>query len=243
MSKYRTCIFSALIAVVLAFVPLGSLWADLYLNAIGDLSWDRVQNPTGPSPFLIGVSSNSDAPFDNKLNAFNIGIRILPTAGALGTISIQSVTIPNSNAVFTSFAVSPSLVSVQDFQVINGENAVFENVMIPATGRSLFQAQLFSPNSLAQGKFEIYAERETTNYFTTTTFDGAKFQNVPLNGVANGVYLGSLTVTAVPEPSSLLVAILAGIALSGFRRVMSRLRRRNNAIGFFENPTKSSQVL
>jgi hypothetical protein len=224
MSIGSVQILSLLVATAFALAQPNPSRADLVLNLVGDSSWDRVQIPSGPSPFLFIVTSDLSAPAANQLNAFNVGVRIVPTAGAVGTISFQSVSVPPSNSIFTNFAAPPSIVPVLDFHAINGENAAFANVAIPNTGRSLFQAQIYSPNNNALGKFDFYADRETTNYFTTTDFDGLKFKNVQLGGDVNGAYLGSLTITAVPEPSSLVCAIILGGAMFGFRRFLGRAR-------------------
>lgn len=214
------CILAAFVLSSLSQAAKG----DLVLNLIGELNWDRSTDPLGPAAVLFGLTSNDDAPNANELNAFNVGLRILPAAGASGVISIQSVGIPSSNSVFPSYATIPILSSVGDVQTVSADNAAFANVSIPSSGRNLFQANFFSPTDDAIGKFEIYADRETTNYFTTTEFDGAKFQNVPTFGDVKGAYLGSFTVSvsSVPEPNTLLCWLMS---LSTARGLRYRKRR------------------
>lgn len=201
--------------------------ADLIVVSFGDLNWDRQLDPAGPAALNFSIASSGGAPSTNELNAFNLGLRIVPTAGAKGTLAIQSISAPVDNPVFTNFAANPSLVSLLDTQVISGENGPFANVTIPPSGRNLFTARFFAPNNDALGKFDIYFDRDTSNYFTTTAFDGFKFQNVDASVNANGFYAGSFNVTSVPEPSTITLTIL-GLSMWLGRRKRHRLKDRSN---------------
>jgi hypothetical protein len=215
--------------VILAAILIGStdVRADLILDSIPNAVWDRTFQPIGPSPVTFRVFSDLNVPTENQMNAFSLGIRIVPTAGASGSLAIQSVAASGSNSVFNPFAIPPVLANLGGgLQTISGENAVFSNVTIPQTGRNLFTAQFFSPGNDALGLFEVYADRDTTSYFTTTEFDGLKYSNVPAAGPAPGTLLGSFQVnaSAVPEPSSAFLAI-ASLGLVSLARRFRKARR------------------
>lgn len=192
--------------------------ADLIVESFQDVIWDRTNKPSGPAPITFGLAADANAS-TNQINAFSIGIRIVPKAGASGSFEIKSVSLPDTNPIFPIY--TPVLQKLNGgLQTISGDNAIFANVTIPVSGSNLFQAQLYSPGNDASGLFEIYADYETTNYFTTTEFDGLKFANIPGSGIAPGVLLGAveITITAVPEPSCITLAGISLVALMAARR-------------------------
>lgn len=202
--------------------------ADLVLGLVGDKTWDRNSQPAGPDPVLFTVQSNNVSPSDNLMNAFSVGLRLVPSNGATGSIVLQAVSIPQNNPVFATYGGGDLVLSTIDstFKTISADNSAFANVSIPAAGRSLFTAQFSSPGNNASGRFDIYADPTTSNYFTTTNFNGNPFGNAIAN--QNGIYLGSINaITAVPEPSSILFAsATAGL----FVLYVARKRMRRNKV-------------
>ncbi len=196
--------------------------ADLILDSFQDANWDRVLEPGGSVPVTFRVSSDQVSPIANQLNAFSVGLRIVPRDGAVGSIAILGVNVPDTNPVFLSYAIPPALNDLGGgLQTISGDNAAFQNVSVPGSGLALFQARFFSPGNTALGTFDIFADRLTTSYFTTTEFDGLKFSNVQAAGNPQGVLLGSMHVTATPEPATVILATGSLTAC-----VLARRRRR-----------------
>jgi len=128
-----------------------------------------------------------------------------------------------TNSVFPLFALGGLQVSeAGGVPVVNGRNSDSSDVTI-TTPRNLFTSTFTSPMNDAVGIFEIYAVPEFSNYFPSTEFDGFKFANVP---VGPDVLLGTLTVgvTAIPEPSGILLLTLVSTATFGTKLFRRRFR-------------------
>lgn len=201
---------------------LSAARGDLVIEGFGDIIWDRMVMPGESMEVDFGVAANGDVNVPNQLNAFNVGLRFVPTAGAVGGLTAGTVSPSDENSVFPAFNPPPFIsFPAADVPTVNGNNQAFENVSITQP-RSLFALTFTSPMNDALGQFQVFGVPEFTSYFTTTEFDGFRFGNVP-DGA--DVLLGTVTVTstAVPEPTSLLgvALVTAGIAY--------RMRRRSTA--------------
>ncbi len=220
----KTLISLLVCLVWLAFFATRIVDAGLILDSFQVLNWDRVTEPGTSGVVTFRVTSDQVLPNDNQLNAFSVGLRIVPQAGAKGSLAIHSVVVPAANPVFAAYAAPPALKDGGGgVQTISGDNAAFANVTIPASSLGLFQAKFFSPGNDALGRFDVYADRDTTNFFTTTEFDGLKFSNVQAVGDPQGVLLGFIQVSAVPEPTSIS---LVTASLLAWRLVRRRPRHR-----------------
>lgn len=187
---------------------------ELVLGLIGDTVWDRVEQPAGSPLITFSILPGGSATPPNALNAFNLGLRIVPMAGAVGRLEIGSVSPSLENSVFDAFNPPPFVsFPAPDVPTVNGSRQTFSNVEASAQ-RNLFDLQFVSPASDALGTFEIYAVPEFSNYFTTSEFDGYKYGNVP---IGPDVTLGSIRITAVPEPSSMVLLALTLASLLGRR--------------------------
>lgn len=216
-----------LFCLCLAFVILSSsTLAGIVLDPIGQQNWDRNANPGG-FQVTFGISPNNQPPTENILNTFSVGLFIVPDAAQNGTLRIQSISIP-TNSVFSQysdlrFSGTTSQEVTGDNQKVAG-NDLPRNVVLTSQ-RNIFTALFTSPNNDAIGGFKIFAVPTLSTYFTETSFDGEKFFNVPEGGAP--VLLGSFNITAVPEPSSLL---LAGLVAGGCATLRLRRIRRNRRL-------------
>ncbi len=221
---HRT-LLSPTITFVFAIASASYASADVVLNMIGTTQWDRsIDTMNSPKvSFTISIDSNTN--FPNELNAFNLGLRIVPTIGATGSLATGTVSMASVDSVFDAF--QPALFinfPVPDVPTVNGSRQTFADVVISAD-RTLFDLDFTSPSNDALGTFQIFAVPEFANFFSTTEFDGFKFANVP---EGNDVLLGSINVTAsaVPEPSAgLMFALATGLCALRYGQ-RSRLKRR-----------------
>lgn len=202
--------------------------ADLVLGLVGDLTWNKVDQPGGPPPILFTVGQDNLAINGNQLNAFSIGLKIVPFGTATGSIFLQSASVPVSNAVFPAYGLlEPKVAQTEGFTTITAGNLDGNNVLVPNTGRNLFTANFASPGNNAIGRFDIFAEPLLTSYFIADpASEGFSFGNVAAG--QNGVYLGSITasITAVPEPSSIVFGLsAAGMLGWAYRRKITRMTK------------------
>ena len=207
------CLVVMLVAALLAPSQAN---AGLSLGLFGDQTWDRLASP-GTSPGYTLTISPVAGGDPSSLWSFAVGVVIVPTATASGTLSVGGPSVPATNPLydgnyFTPFSPVTTeggaeifavdyLNSPTDWEVLSTKNAVDFT---------------FTSND-ALGLFEIWASPTYTNYFSG--FDEYQFTNIPLPG--GNVLLGTLDVSAVPEPSSLItLALLGGIV--GFAKYRRR---------------------
>ena len=219
--------------LVLVLMSGSTAFAGIVLDPIGQQEWERNSSPGGIQ-VTFGIMPNSLPPTDNLLNTFSVGIIIVTDAaqGAQGTLRIQAISAP-TNPIFTQysdlrFSGGTTQVVTGDNQTVSAGNNLPRNTQLTLP-RNIFTALFTSPNNNAIGRFQIFAVPSLTTYFTETNFDGEKFSNAP-DGAAN-VLLGSINVTAVPEPSSTLLVglIVVGIATIRLQR-SQRNRRTENSL-------------
>ena len=184
--------------------PLQPLQAGIVLVGFGTVNWNRSAQPLASPSIDFGINIDGNNAVSNTLNSFNLGLFIVPQAGATGAIAFTAATAPSSSPVFTAFdnlnSTQPSL----GVTAVTGINS--GGVDFVLTGpRNLFGIQLTTANS-AVGRFDIFAVPEFSNYFSTTQFDGLKYGNAP---TGPNVLLGTIFVTAVPEPGSILFLAIA----------------------------------
>jgi len=184
--------------------------ADLVVSSIAEKIWDRAANPDQSPVITLAVRADANANVPNELNAFNIGLRIIPGTLASGSVEINAVSVPVNDAVFPAYGPEPFITfPLLDVPTVNGINEAFQNAQV-TTSLSFFSFTLSSPSNDAIGVFDIYVVPEFTSYYTTTEFEGFQFENVKSGA---DVYLGSIRVSAVPEPMGLgtLAAVYAGL--------------------------------
>jgi len=206
---------------------------DLVLNTIGNVQWDRAASPSASPGITFSVSTDAQLINGNVLNSFGVALRAVPQSGTLGSLELNTAGMADTNSVFPAFALGGLQISeASGVRIANGRNLTSSDVTIN-TLRNLFTSTFSSPMNNATGTFEIYAVPEFSNYFPSTEFDGFKFANVPLGP---DVLLGTITVTAVPEPSGLLLLSLAcagafGLKLFHRRFGLTKVLRKCSAVG------------
>jgi hypothetical protein len=220
-----TLVASFAIAPALAHADLLSVGTGL------TITWDRTSAPSGSAVMTIPIlNSNTSDP--RGLSGWSLAIRIVPEAGATGTLAFGSFSYPANEIISPSSnltpAGSPALVtSANGVKVsasnsdlsVNGQNSV------PATGAALFSVNYTSADAV--GKFDIYAWNQTNglgSYWVDQNGNNTGFTNIPsASPSVNDLLLGTITVTATPEPGTMLLAFLAS---GGIATHLVRRRRR-----------------
>jgi len=193
-------------AILLPVFSSRSAQAALVLTGFGDQSWDRIASPGETPRFTISIDTDG-GPNLNGLFGMQVGIRIEAAPSSTGTLSFGSATIPTTNRLFDSYtgpivsepAVGTTGVTIENFPASD---------LLVIGPKNAFDFTLQSIDAL--GVFEIYAMPEFTNYFTDDELEGVDFANLPTFESGGRFLLGTVTVTAVPEPSS--VALLGVVA-------------------------------
>jgi hypothetical protein len=176
---------------------------------------------TTSAPMLVSVVS--DNPPSDVMSAWNFLLKILPDAGATGTLTFQDPatgTPPNppnyifgGNGLGIAATNGGSQLSVNDFF----DPGIGPGAIVPGSpGANLLQMD-FLASSNASGLFGIYAlEGLALTQWTDSNATTQFFTNVP-DGTGM-VRVGDVLIAqSIPEPSSLVLFGLAGAALAGWR--------------------------
>jgi hypothetical protein len=171
----------------------------------------------GITPFLAGW-------------LFRIDVSGVPF-GATGDLLFQSATNPgssylldgNSDDYTTSLQLSFTRVTAFDTIIFPDIDPPVP-VDVPATGKYLVDLVFKAGATPPSGTFGIYAVRGFANTtWSDIDFNDYEFTNVP-DAAGPGVLIG--TVTIVPEPGSISLAVMASVP---FMFYVARRRRRNLA--------------
>ncbi len=199
--------------------------AGLILEGFGDQTWDRLANP-GISPYYTLTISPDGTLEPSSLWAFSVALAIVPTANATGTLSVGDRSVPDTDPLFDGNYELPfaPIYELGGASVIPVEYAEFPvNWLVPDTRNAV---DIAFTSQDAQGVFEIWARPDFGDIGITYYFSGwddYHFTNIPSGG--GDVLLGTLNVSAIPEPSSLTAWALLGSGLVGFAKIRRRRRR------------------
>lgn len=202
------------------------------INLDTGISLDVEPGTTGTTT-LSATNFNDGTPVTNW-NAWNAALQLLPNPGAVGTMTISGNLLPTTNGSLTdpdAGTFNPN--GVLSGTGSNGATAFtaigFANngpdVTTWIAGQSYNLANLtFTASGDAQGTWTLYAVNQgstISNWFDDFG-NPTTFGNTP-STAGSSLTLG--TITAVPEPASLTLALAAGtVGLLG-------LRRRKSAYG------------
>jgi hypothetical protein len=235
--------------LILSFALLSLLAGSLRAGVVLSTS-----NPPGtPLPMAAGTVSGpmlldivSDNPPNDVMAAWSIQLAIVADAGATGTLMFQDPatgTPPNpANYVFGGSGLGilatngGTQLSANDFF----DPSIGPGAPVPGTpGANLLQVD-FLASSNASGLFGIYAvEGAAGTQWTDANLNTQLFTNVP-DGTGL-VRIGEVLVqlSAVPEPSSLVLLGIAGATLAGFVSVDKRRRTTARRPGLASAPCSS----
>jgi hypothetical protein len=202
---FMTVLAVNIVALSAAAGDLSITFHDPLLSpTVHDIQWD----PTQTSPIMDIGLENTTGTTDN-LCGWQLGLELVPDAGATGTLRFKSVSIPGSY-IFAGGSVGlspPFSVPSNIINVISDASSFLSGVPVPSSGTNLLQFD-FDASLNPSGLFHIMAVPSLTrsNWYSADA-STRYYYNVPLAGGAKS--LGSVTV--VPEPS-IIILLLAGLA-------------------------------
>jgi hypothetical protein len=205
-------------------------------------------NTTSMLPGTSGsmtLSMANDAGNVTNFNGWVLGVQFLPAAGTTGTVSLTGLLAPTSNAAVTNNPAAPvydpdlELFDVNsDPLFINGSN-LFTSLSITSAlssntqtiaGSSTVNLGIitFTASADAAGTWNIFAINPNADdgersYWYTNGLNSNSYGNLllPASGQpAASILLGTVTVQAVPEPSTISLAgfAVAAAGWTAFRR-------------------------
>jgi len=211
----------SLAAVLLIFALVAPARAGS-LTISGSLQPPAAWDGTSASPTFTVAVQNPVGAVTVPVIGWSLGLSIVPEAGAVGTVSFASATVP-ANYLFATDSGGISIPPLPATSILAFDTATDNGVVVPATGDNLL-ALTFSATSGTSGKFQIEAlgDPNTGSYWIPNdgVFAATAFGNVPFG--TNLVSLGVLTVTTaavVPEPQSAVMLISALVTLLAYRCV------------------------
>jgi|688.fasta_scaffold150647_3 hypothetical protein len=168
---------------------------------------------------LSATNTNSGTSVTN-FNGWTLGLQLLPQGGATGTVTMTGITNPATNQALT-VPDTPTFFNSTLNTATNGTTAykyvgisnVDNTTTTFALGQSLNLANLAVTSSAgAAGTWNLYAVNQSPSQsaWLDVTGLGTDYGNLP---ATNGTSVLVGTVTVVPEPGSLLLAGLSGVAL------------------------------
>jgi len=185
---------------------------------VHDIEW----NPASPSPVMVFGIENTTSTTD-KLYGWQLGLEIVPGAGATGSLRFNEATLPTSylldgrsGGLVPSFSGPSATISV-----IGDTDSLFTGVTVPSSGKNLLHVD-FDALPGTSGLFYVKAVPDLFNgsNWYSSDFNARDYANVPFGG--GSVTLGSINV--VPEPST--IALLTTLSLAGAPALL-RWRRRH----------------
>lgn len=190
----------------------------------------------GTSGSLTLTMSNNAGDVAN-FNGWVVGVQFLPDVGTTGSVALTGLLAPASNPAVTNSPAAPVFdLDLEMFDVnsdplvING-SSLFTAMSITSSlstqtqtiaGLSSYNlgTLTFTASGDAEGTWNLFAINPNADdgersYWYTNGLGSVAYGNLPLPASgqpANSILLGTVTVTAVPEPSTISLAAFALVA-------------------------------
>lgn len=204
----KTLSISNLVFVVGALSIIArSTSADLMIGVDG--STDIQFNPENAAPTITINIQNSSGSADLVVG-WSLGLQVVPEAGAVGTLAIESATLPSSDYLFAGrsqgLSTSATFPTTSLMPIFDSDT---QDGLVVSTFANLLSVTLNTTDAV--GKFKVVAFGNKFNGTNITKVDGQDFPTVPLDNLAfeNSFELASITV--VPEPSPFVFLVLVGL--------------------------------
>lgn len=230
--KYRVFSCGAIV-LLLAVLAAQAVATTLTLDTAKALQLQQ----SGSGMFTFSATNDAGTITENFLG-WTIGFQIRPsgvTTGSL-TVGVLTASVVNPMPVGSLEFTQPSLFTFANSGTINGSTQ-FYSMSLNSTDTLGTLAGLTSYNlgnlgltasANAEGTWNVYVVQQADPFAKTYWTDAApadvQFGNLPQSGGNSSILVGTVTVAAVPEPSTLS---LAGVALMALGRISRRWLRRS----------------
>jgi len=208
-------------AVLLVFAVVAPARGDSLTISAGNLDWNGI----GSSPtYTIGIQNPTSTA--QVLYAWQLGLAIVPEAGATGSLEFASATVPGNNYVLAS--IEPNTTGLlpvfsgpsTSISLIGDASSANQGVSL-AAGSSYDLLSLTFVGSRARGVFDIEAMPvglASGSGWYSSNFNAQGFANANLGPVTVGQ-------ASIPEPQS-VVLLLSGLLTLLACRLVRRGRGR-----------------
>ena len=184
-------------------------------------------NPGTSGTVTLSLTNASGSTSITTFNSWGMILQLVPQTGATGSASFSSLLSPSTNPALTN----PAGPSLDDAYTLTSPQNGTTSASLLSIGNIGSEVTTFAPGQTynigdlgvqlsgdASGAWDIYAlndENDTTSWMAVPGFGLNAFGNVPT--AAPTAYTSTIigTVTAVPEPST-LVMLAGAVATSGW---------------------------
>jgi hypothetical protein len=229
----RWVCLTALSVGIIAFGGRAPVEAGLVLQS-GASTLQFSQGSSGSLDLAVS-NTGTDATF---VNNFWVGVQLVADPGATGTLSLASVSAPASNSLLTyspTFDASAATLSgtttvggADYIQLIGANNSNSEDSLADGEVANLI-AITFTASGDALGTWTLYGVNQSSSsvsYLSNVNDVQTGFDNVPATDDTY-IALATITVTAVPEPrTDVLAGLAAAIGIAAASPLRHRRRRR-----------------
>lgn len=208
-------------AICLALAVVGFAWQSARATPIVVDTGKAVSMSAGANSVVVLSATNTNAGTSvTTFNGWTLGLQLLAQAGATGSVTITGIsnpavdpalTVPDT-ATFINAVLNSATNGTTAYKYVGISN-VDNTTTTFALGQSLNLANLAVTSSAgAAGTWSLYAVNQSPSQsaWLDVTGLGTDYGNLP---ATNGTSVLVGTVTVVPEPGSLLLAGLSGVAL------------------------------
>jgi len=179
--------------------------------------------PSTTGSMTFSFTNNAGAITDNFL-AWTLGIQVLPAGSVSGTLTLGTLTQPVTNPmpIGTYDSTQPTLLTLGGSGTINGSTNYYQinltttEALGTVLGNTSYNMGTlgFTASGAAAGTWNIYAVQQNAPFYESYWTDGSltdtDFGNLPRGAGNSSILLGTVTVSAVPEPGSLAAAAVTG---------------------------------
>ena len=210
-------LLAALAALVLGLHVVPASATTLSLDTGKSLSLQP--STTGSMTFSFTNNAGSITDF----LSWTLGIQVLPSGSASGTLTLGTLSIPVVNPMPTSFVdgTQPTLATLANSGTINNSTQYYQiSIQGPGTETILGNTSYnmgtlgFTASGAAAGTWNVYAVQQAgvfaESYWFNDSITDTDFGNLPRGAGNSSILLGTVTVSAVPEPGSLAAAAVTG---------------------------------
>jgi hypothetical protein len=233
---WRRASVAAVLGLIVAACGPGAATARAGLLLLSSTNTVEIEQGSSGLIDLAVSNTGTDATF---VNNFLVGVQLVADPGATGTLSLASVSAPASNSLLTD---SPTFDAIADtlsgtttvggadyIQLLGANISTFDDTLNASSIANLLTLT-FSASGDALGTWTLYGVNQGSSPSVSFTADTLNqqtdFTNLPATDDTY-IALATITVTAVPEPrTDVLAGLAAAIGIAAASPLRHRRRRR-----------------